>query len=1310
MNDWQHWRTTLHRLSQKIEATMARDRHRLQRRLHFFKRQRPSEDLPFTALEQWSQQVEAAVARRERRNRVWPTPQYTLSLPVVDEKEKIQHLISNNQIIVICSATGSGKTTQIPKLCLELKRGSFGFIGMTQPRRIAARSLATYLSHDLGSKVGEWVGYKMRFADQVQDSSLIKIMTDGLLLAELQGDPLLLNYDTLIIDEAHERSLNIDFLLGHLHRILQKRSDLKVIISSATLDHEKFSRHFGAAPVLAIPGRTYPVEVRYRPLQPATAEETDTDLSGAILACIRHLHQSGEHGDILVFLPGEAEIRDVSVSLRKLLNTSHDIFPLHARLASRDQDRIFSPGTRPRIILATNVAETSITVPGIRHVIDPGLAKIKRQDVRGSIQRLVVEKISRAAADQRLGRCGRTAPGICIRLYSQEDYESRPAFTDPEIRRTSLAATILALKSQGWGNIEQFPFLDPPQPAAVQEGWRLLTELKAVDGHGHLTPMGRQLAQLPVDPRLGRMILAAPPLNCLDPILVLAAALSLPDPREWPLKHLQRAEELHQRFVDPHSDFVTLLNLWRHIEGLRQSCLSKTVLNNTLKGEWIAPNRVREWWEIYAQLKKITKEMGYPSPAIDAIRHAPVHKAILAGHLNMIGMKKLKNEFIGCRNTPFHIHPGSGLFKKSPPWIVAAELVETSRLYARTCARVEPEWIEEAAGPACKRDYYEAAWDSQSGHVIAFEKVSYSGLPLIANRKVHFGPIDPVEARRIFIQEALVGQRLPTKASFLTHNQALIQEIRDKEHKFRRRDLLIQETELFALYDRHIPPNTYSARHFHSWYFHASKQNATLLHFDQQQLSRLPEQPSLTTQFPGHLTVQGQTFSLEYHFNPGAGEDGLSVHIPLPALQQCPAQPFEWLVPGMLADKLTAMLKGLPKTWRKQLVPVPETVALCLQHLDPSHESPLSLALSRLLKDKRGVDIPAQLFYDLVLSDHLLMNFKVIDPHDSKVITQGRDLEALKKSLGPQAQREFRALAKVGLEQKGLTRWNFGNLPANLELPTQTGTIIGFPVLVDQGNSVSLQVLDDPILAQKTMRRGLVRLFTLQLPGAVRQLKSVLTFTPGAVLVHLPTAKKQPVVNEVLDLVFDRVFLAEIPEGILTQDWFQNRLQERQKLLFPEAQRIKTLMDELHELHRTIRLLLKTQNINPGLKPILPDLEEQLGRLLHPDFLWETPFDWLQQYPRYFKAILKRLERRMTAPSKDAQRAERLHPFLTAFQTACSRDQFRATDPEWILLRWMIEEFRVSLFAQELGTRMPISEKRLQTQMQKLGLTTIFCR
>lgn len=1300
VSSFRQWQQLIQKLSQQVGATLVKDHYRLKRRLAHYRKIRPKETLPFTALEKLAKQVDVARQCYAERLARFPVPRYTLALPIVEQGEKIKRLIHDHQVIVICSATGSGKTTQIPKLCLELKRGSAGFIGMTQPRRIAARSLATFLSNDLGCKVGEWVGYKMRFADQVQAHSLIKIMTDGLLLAELQHDPLLLHYDTLIVDEAHERSLNIDFLLGHLKRILPKRPDLKLIIASATLDHEKFSRHFSGAPVLSIPGKSYPIEVLYRPPRPEEGEESEHDLATSVLHNIHHLHHSGDTGDVLVFLPGEADIRDMTVLLRKVLQASHEILPVHARLASREQDRIFTPGSKPRIILATNVAETSLTVPGIRHVIDPGLAKIKHQDVRGSIQRLVLEKISRASADQRKGRCGRTAPGVCIRLYSQEDYEARPPFTDPEIVRTSLAAIILGMKAQGVGAIDEFPFMDPPSQVAVQEGWRLLAELKAVDSHNHLTPLGKQLARLPIDPRLGRMILEAPALQCLDEILIIASALSIPDPREWPLNRSTQAEELHGRFVDKNSDFLALLNLWRHVEALRHASRSKTAFNNALKGEFIAASRVREWWEIYAQLKKITKEMGYPSTPATEQRYVPIHKAILAGHVGMIGLKKIKNDYAGCRNTSFHIHPGSVLFKKSPTWIVAAELVETTRLYARVCARVEPEWIEAAAGSACKRDYYEATWEKKSGQVMALEKVSYSGLPLIMNRKIPFGPIDPGEARKIFIQEALVGNRLATQATFLAHNQSLIQEIRDKEHKTRRRDLLIQEAELFALYDRYVPPTTYCARHFHHWYFHAVKHNPHLLHFERHELLRLPDQPSLQEQFPGHLTINGQMFSLEYHFNPGAGEDGLSVRIPLAALSQCSAGPFEWLVPGMLPDKLTAMLKALPKSWRKPLVPVPDTVALCLQHLDMAQGVPLSLALTRILKDHRGIDIPAQVWRDLVLPDHWLMNFMIMGDDSAKVIQQGRDLEKLKTLLGPQAQKEFQTLSKAGLEQHGLTRWTFGDLPQQIEMKTEAGIIFGFPVLVDQGQSVSLQVLANADQAQSTHRRGMIRLLILNLPQQVRQLKSLLHFSPGAILIPLPTGTKQSITSEMIDFVIDRVFLPEEIPSITTRELFHERLQEGQKRLFPEAQRIKAILDAIHIHYRDIQLHLKTQNANPGLKPILPEIKEQLDHLIYPAFLWQTPFLWLKEYPRYLKAILKRIERRTFAPIKDSEKANRIKEFYVEFQRIQVRHSFESNHPELELLRWMLEEFRVSLFAQELGTAIPVSEKRLRQQIK----------
>lgn len=1302
MNDFQQWKTRMAQLVQTMATTMAIDRHRLQRRRFQLPRKPLTEPLPFPALEKLEKQVQTAVERHQRRNLIRPTPSYAMALPISEHRQEISRLISDHQVVVICSETGSGKTTQLPKLCLDLQRGSAGFIGMTQPRRIAARSLANFLAKDLGCKPGEWVGYKMRFDDSVQESSFVKIMTDGLLLAELTSDPLLLHYDTIIIDEAHERSLNIDFLLGYLKTILSKRPDLKIIISSATLDHEKFSRHFGQAPVMVVPGRTYPVEVRYRPLQPDSTGEIDNDLAGAVFSSILHLHQSEARGDILVFLPGESDIREMSVLLRKKLQADYEILPLHARLASRDQDRIFSPGTKPRIILATNVAETSITVPGIRHIIDPGLAKIKRQNLRGSIQRLSLEKISRASADQRKGRSGRVGPGTCIRLYTPEDYEARPPFTDPEILRTSLAATILVMQAQGLGHIEHFPFMDPPSPSAVQEGWRLLAELHAVDTQGNLTAMGKQLARLPVDPRIGRMILAAPQHHCLDEILIIAAALSIPDPREWPLNRLELAEEFHLRFSDKNSDFMMFLNLWSHLENLRKTAPSKTSLNNTLKGEFIFSGRVREWWEIYAQLKKITKEMGYSSPPTKEIRYAAIHKAVLAGHFSMVGLKKQKNEFSGCRDTLFHIHPGSALFRKSPSWIVAAEMVETSRLYARICARVEPEWIEDAAGSACKKEYYEAYWDNKLGKVMAFQKVSYGGLPLVVHRKVHFGPIDPTESRRIFIQEALVGHQLRTEASFLAHNRGLIEEIRDREHKERRRDLLIQESELFALYDRLIPQTTYCASHFSSWYLHGVKENPNLLHFAPHELLRQHEQAALQEQFPGHLSIAGQTFSLEYHFNPGTGEDGLSVMIPLAALHQCHPHPFEWLVPGMLLEKVAALLKALPKAWRKQLVPVPETAVMCLNHLDSHAAQSLTLALAKVLQHHRDVVIPAEAWRDLVIADHLRMNFKIIADGNGQVLHQGRDLETLKNLLGPQAKQEFRALLKSSIEQKGLTRWTFDDLPETVEISTGGGVVMGFPTLVDESHSVSLQVMDNPVLAGKAMRRGMIRLFVLHLPQQVRQLKSVLKFSAGAVLVYLPTEKRGSLVNEVIDLVFDRVFLRGSLEKIRSKENFLERIREGQGEIFREAELVRSLVEEIIDGYRIIQLLMKTGNSNPGIRPIIPELKGQLGALIGPEFLWETPFCWLRHYPRYLKAIYRRLERRMLSPMKDMEKGGVIKPFEELLRMGQLRLDKGEIDPELETFRWMVEEFRVSLFAQELGTSVPVSPKRLQEQWRKV--------
>ncbi|MBF0383296.1 MAG: ATP-dependent RNA helicase HrpA, partial [Magnetococcales bacterium] len=1159
-------------------------------------------------------------------------------------------------------------------------------------------------------KSGRAVGYKMRFADQISDDTYVKVMTDGILLAEIQGDRYLNRYDTLIIDEAHERSLNIDFLLGYIKRILPSRHDLKLIISSATLDTEKFSKHFNNAPIIEISGRTYPVEVRYRSLEiKATGndpQEMDSisrekELEEGVGDAVTELFSVKDPGDILVFLPGEREIRETAEYLRKQNFAGTDILPLYARLSAVDQDKIFNPGNVRRIVLATNVAETSITVPGIRYVIDSGLARISRQGGRGQVRRLPIEKISQSSANQRKGRCGRLSDGICIRLYTEEDFLDRPIFTDPEILRTSLDSAILQMKAQNLGEVEDFPFVDPPPPNAIRDGLRELEELGAITTSGKLTNTGQQLARLPLDPRIARMILAAKKEGALVEVLILAAALSIPDPRETPREKQEKAKQQHQKHKDKSSDFIGFINLWNFIEEGRKSTPSKNRFRKFLKENFLSYSRTREWWEIHRQLTRHVDEMGLILNQQEAT-YIQIHKAVLAGLLGQIGFKAEGHEFAGTRQMKFFINPGSALFKKPPTWIMAAELVETTRLFAQTCAKLEPEWIEEVAGPLSRHHYFEAHWEKKAGRVMAFEKVSLFGLTLITKRKVHYGPVDPVESRKLFIQSALVEGHFQTNAPFFSHNQALIAEIRDLEHKSRRRDLLVDDQTLFNFYDDIVPEKCYTSANFHHWQQKASKKDKHLLYFNKETLMRHQGEMITGERFPGHILINGREYSLEYHFSPGDGEDGLSVLIPLPYLNQVSPHPFEWLVPGLLADKLTALLKSLPKTYRRELVPLPQTVELCLSAgFHPSQ--PLCSTIGLILKQKKGVIVPSQAWRYDDLPNHLRMNFKIVDESGQKLLAQGRNLIDLQQKMGIAAKDQFKSLPKGDFEKKNIVRWDFGILPEQVDLTTNNRSVNGFPALQDNGNSVSITLVDDPIVARQVMRKGLVRLYALQLPGQVKQLKSSQKNDQKMALAFSALGKKEQLIANIIDLAIDRVFLAKDADKIRNPDIFKETLQANRGRLMLQAEDIAKLTSRILAEYHAVRITLKTANRSPSLKGIVPEIKNQLDNLIYTDFLMQTPYPWLRHLPRFLKAVNLRLERRQQDPNKDKQKAQELAPLQTKLQeTLKKQEKEKSQNPELTTYFWMLEEFRVSLFAQELRTSMPISQKRLQKQWDKV--------
>ncbi len=1020
-------------LKARIEQAMLADRRRLLHRL----RRRPRGQ----ALARLEADIAASVARREQRAAQRPRPCFSADLPVIASRERIAEAIEQHQVVIVCGETGSGKTTQLPQICLELGRGVAGLIGHTQPRRLAARSVAARIAEELNTPLGEAVGYKVRFSDRSGVDGYIKLMTDGILLAETQGDRLLEHYDTLIIDEAHERSLNIDFLLGYLKQLLPRRPDLKLIVTSATIDPERFSRHFGDAPIIEVSGRSYPVEIRYRPLAAESEDERDRGELEAIIEAVDELAREGP-GDMLVFLAGERQIRETAEALRKHHPPATEILPLYARLSAADQARVFRPHRGRRIVLATNVAETSLTVPGIRYVIDPGRARISRYSYRTKVQRLPIEPISQASANQRSGRCGRVSAGICIRLYSEDDYLARPRFTEPEIQRTSLASVILQMEALGLGRIDAFPFIDPPDPRYIRDGYKLLHELGAVDQRQRITPLGRRLARLPIDPRLGRMILAAGEEQCLSEVLVICAALSIQDPRERPFDKQQAADEQHRRFAAEGSDFLAYLRLWEYYRQ-QERHLSQNKLRKLCQREFLSYVRLREWRDIWSQLKTIAAELGLRANAQPAAGDA-VHRALLSGLLANVGLKHENREYLGARNSRFHLFPGSSLGKQPPRWLMAAEIVETSKVYARTAARIEPQWIERVGAHLLKRSYHHPHWEKRAGRVLAFERVTLYGLVVVAKRKVDYGPLDPQEARRIFICEALVAGELQTEAAFFRHNQALLEEIGQLEAKARRQDILVDEAVLEQFFDQRLPADIHSARQLEAW-LKRDPEHDRRLRLERGELMRHDATAVSGQRFPDQLVVGGVVLPLHYQLDPGREDDGVTATIPLPALAQLRPEPFEWLVPGLLEEKVTWLIKALPKRLRKHCVPAPHYARACIEAMTPG-EGGLLASLSRQLRRIAGVDVSEDDWRLETMPAHLRMNFAVVDDQ-GRELARGRDLEQLQQRLREQAGQSFASLEHHPLERRGLTRWDFGELPESVTVSSGGLKLVGYPAL-----------------------------------------------------------------------------------------------------------------------------------------------------------------------------------------------------------------------------------------------------------------------
>jgi len=1232
---------------------------------------------------------------------------YPEELPVVARRAEIAHAIEQHQVVIICGETGSGKTTQLPKICLELvqntgKQGAGKLIGHTQPRRIAARTVAARIAAELNSPLGQLVGYKVRFSDQTHPDTRIKLMTDGILLAETQQDPLLRAYQTIIIDEAHERSLNIDFLLGYLKQLLPRRPDLKLIITSATIDAQRFAPHFNNAPVIEVSGRLFPVEIHYRSFNDQEAGE-DLDLPRAILRAVDEAVCLGA-GDILVFLPGEREIRETAETLRKHAfsgpggRSGAEILPLFARLSHAEQARIFTPGQQRRIVLATNVAETSLTVPGIRYVIDPGLARINRYSFRNKVEQLLVEKISQASANQRAGRCGRVMNGVCFRLYSEEDFAARPKYTDPEILRSSLAAVILRMKSLKIGDVEQFPFIQPPAARMIADGYQLLAELGALNEQKGLTSIGSQLAKLPIDPKIARMIIAAKQENCLTEVLIIASALSLQDPRDRPFEHQQAADQAHQPFRDDRSDFIGYLKLWDFYNELVKHKKSNKKLIEQCQKHFISHRRMREWREIHGQLHTLIREMGL-RPNQTPAGYDEIHRTLLSGLLGNIGFKSdEKGIYEGARAIKFSIFPGSSLRKKQPKWLMAAELTETTRLYARCVAAIDPAWLEKIAGRLCKKHYFDPHWEKQHAQAVVFERVTLYGLTIVPKRRVAYGPIDPAHAREIFIREALVAGEYTSNAAFLKHNRQLIDEICELESKIRRQDLLVDEQQIFEFYAARIPANIYSSNAFEKWRKQAEQTDPRLLYLTREMLMRQAAGGVAIEQFPETLTIAGHVLPLNYRFDPGHPLDGVTITIPLPLLNQFMPFHFDRLVPGLIREKVTWYVKMLPKPMRRHTIPVPQFVTRFLEWLDncPDQTMPLAESLAVFMRNETGIKIPLDTWDNRQLPVHLQMNIKVIDDAGA-TLGMGHDLAELKAQFGQTAQQLFIHSAGMepdSIERDGITRWDFGELPRETRFSRNGQQLTGYPALVDQKQSVAIRIFDTQEGAKRSMRAGVLRLLCFALKDRIKPLEKNLPVDQKSVLLLSSLIEIDRLREDLSTAILDLALIGDDPLPHNEEEFNAQAARARTRL--------GTVTQEITGLVRAVaqscqELKERFSALDKSAVSLKKDVEEQLRHLIYPGFMSATRWQYLQHLPRYLKGMILRLDKYNKNPERDQEQTIPIASLWKQYEQRLHKhQQMGITDPNLEMFRWQLEELRISLFSQELKTPAPVSVKRLQ--------------
>ena len=1301
---------------------------------------------------------EQLAAREAERNFRNPLPPITFpeDLPVSGRRHEIAEALQNNQVIIVSGETGSGKTTQLPKICLELGRGQKGMIGHTQPRRIAASSTAKRIAAELGSPLGEHVGFKVRFADTLQKGASVKLMTDGILLTETQSDPLLKAYDTIIIDEAHERSLNIDFLLGYLKQLLPRRPDLKIIITSATIDADRFARHFGTpekpAPVIEVSGRLYKVEVRYRPIEsdivnPAVANaegkgartaaaREKRDLMDAVIDGVDELARIGS-GDILVFLPGEREIRDAAEALRKHHPPHVEILPLFARLSAEEQERVFRTTNARRIVLSTNVAETSLTVPGIRYVVDAGLARVKRYSYRNKVEQLQIEPIAQSAANQRAGRCGRVADGVCIRLYDEQDFLQRPKFTEPEILRSSLAAVILRMKTLHLADVETFPFIEPPLARAIADGYQLLQELGAVDEYNQITSLGHKLAKLPLDPRVGRMILAALDNVCLTEVLIIASALSVQDPRDRPMEHQQAADEAHKKFADEKSEFLSYIKIWRWFENAIEHKKTNRQLQDNCRTNFLSQLRLREWRDVHSQLLTIVKEQGWRLNETPAT-YENLHMALLTGLLGNVGFKMEDDPgFLGARGIKFNIWPGSSLSKKPGKWIMAAELVDTTRLYARCIAQLQPEWLEKVGGHLLKKSWGEPRWEKRSAQVTASERATLYGLVVYSQRRINYGVFNPAEAREIFIRDALVGGDYETRAPFFAHNHKLIKEIENLEHKSRRQDVLVDDELIAAFYDKLIPADVVNGAGFEKWHKDVTAQEPKLLFLNRDELMRHEAAGVTTDLFPKKMNVSGLELALTYHFEPGSVRDGVTLAVPLYALNQLSRERSEWLVPGMLKEKVHLLLKSLPQKLRRHCVPLPDYAAKFCERVEEKHAFGRGELIDAIIADIRAQITVTPLTTDFkpeTLPAHHFMNFKVIDEH-GRQLDMGRNLATLQAEYGTQARESFQKMAEASGPQStvaaravapakavvpanavapgravapakagahtpptasnnitltNLTSWTFGELPEILEIAQGKLTLIGFPALVDKGSYCDLEVFDDPTVAARTHRIGLRRLFALQMKDQIKFIEKSIPNLQQMGMQFMSMGTQEELREQIINKALDIACLQDpLPIDAATFAKRKDEGKSRLVLLVNEIARLLSqVLTEFHGLPKRLQGLSQQA---------AQDMQQQLQGLVHKRFLQENEYSQLAHFPRYLKAMNVRIEKLRGDPARDTKLMAEWQQAAAAYLRANrEKSAGKNTDPKMVEFRWMLEELRVSLYAQELRTPMPVSAKRLQ--------------